>query len=279
MKGRSQAALVPVSSKAGGLLAVLMMAGPAAVAQKAVAVGALQPLAAGVTLPVRLDHSLAAGKAKVGSKVAATTTQRVPVAPHLYLHHGVKLYGEVVTSIHGDGTAAHPSVLGIRFTTMQYKHQSVPLLTKAIAIANFVQVGETALPTNGGSDRGNNSPASWTTAQVGGDLLDRSGWIGELVDGSLEKVGSADYFGVYTLPRPGADGGGMPFPRALGVFSASASGLYGMEEGTTLSSAGGTITLRRPAGKLLLRLGDNLLLEVVGAGQGISQGRGSGSTH
>lgn len=261
--GLAQTATVPLSSKAALLLALLIIFTPQTHAQKSAAVAELQPLMPGITLPVRLSHALEAGNAKPGARIVATTTQRVPVGAHSYLHHGARLFGDVVASTEGDGTAAHPSTLSIRFTSLRYKNQTVPISTSAVAIANFVQVDDTTVPINGGSDRGNNSPASWTTSQVGGDILCRSGWIADLVDGGLHKVGSADYFGVYTLPQPPTNGSGAPFPRALGVFSATASGLYGIEEGTALHSSNGTITLTRPARKLLLRNGDNLLLEVV----------------
>jgi hypothetical protein len=49
----------------------------------------------------------------------------------------------------------------------------------------------------------------------------------------------------------------------MGVFSTTATGLYGFDEGTSLQSNGGTITLTRAAKKLLVRNGDNLLLEVL----------------
>ena len=239
---------------------------PALNAQKSVAVAELQPLASGVTLPVRLGRSLQAGKVKPGTGIVVTTTQRVPVGAGFYLHHGAKLRGAVVASVKGDGTSAQPSVLSLRFTSLEYRGRTVPIATRAIAIANFVQVDETAVPTMGVADRGNSSPASWTTLQVGGDVLARDGWIGELCDSTLQPVGSADYYGVYTLPRRPPGGDGPAFPRALGVFSTTASGLYGMEEGTALQSPAGTITLTRPAGKLLLRDGDDLLLEVVSVG-------------
>ena len=236
-------------------------------AQKDTAISTLRPLTPGVTLPVRLGRSLQAGKVKPGASFTAATTQRVPIGSHFYLHHGATLHGEVVASTEGDGSAAHPSILSIRFSSLQYKNQTVPISAKAIAIANFVQVDETSVPANGGSDRGNNSPASWTTYQVGGDILDRSGWIADLNDGSFHKVGSADYYGVYTLPQAPSNGDGPAFPHALGVFSATAAGLYGIEEGTTLHSSAGTITLTRPAHKLLLRDGDNILLEVISPSQ------------
>jgi len=50
----------------------------------------------------------------------------------------------------------------------------------------------------------------------------------------------------------------------MGVFSTTATGLYGFESDTSLNSSGGVITLTRSGGKRLeMRDGDNLLLEVV----------------
>jgi hypothetical protein len=232
-------------------------------AQQSTAVSELLPLQAGVTLPVRLGRSLQAGKVQSGTKIVAKTTQRVPVGEHLYLNHGAALYGEVVTSVAGDGTAAKPSILAIRFTQLRYRKQTIPVVTGAIAIANFTEVGNTFLPTTGGADRGNASEASWTTTQVGGDEVARSGWVGDVIDKTTQKVGYADYYGVYALPTSGAEGARVALPRAIGVFSPTASGLYGFDEGTSLRSAGGLITLTRVGKKLLVRNGDNILLEVL----------------
>ncbi|MBB5343103.1 hypothetical protein [Tunturibacter empetritectus] len=229
-------------------------------AQRSVSVTTLEPLPAGVTLPVRLGRRLRAGKTRVGSTVVVKTTQRVPVTAVIYLDRGAELEGKIVASVAGDGTAASPSVLSIEFTSLRYRKQTVAVVIWAIAIANFVQVGDTFLPVQGGSDRGNSSEASWTTAQVGGDQVVRSGWVGPVVGSGLRTVGSADYYGVYSLPAGAA---GSSVPRAMGVFSTTASGLYGFENGTSLSSSGGTITLNRVGKRLEMRDGDNLLLEVV----------------
>ena len=226
--------------------------------QRSVSAAKLEPLPAGVTLPVRLGRTLRAGKTRVGLTFVVKTTQRVPLTNTTYLNRGTELEGKVVASVAGDGTAASPAVLSIEFTTLRYRKQTVAVGTRAIAIANFVQVGETFLPVQGGADRGNASEASWTTTQVGGDQVARSGWVGDVVGRGTRTVGRADYYGVYTLPA-----GASP-PRAMGVFSTTTTGLYGFESGTSLSSAGGVITLTRSGGKKLeMRDGDNLLLEVV----------------
>jgi hypothetical protein len=226
--------------------------------QRSVSVAKLEPLPAGVTLPVRLGRTLRAGKTRVGLTFVVKTTQRVPVTNTTYVNRGAELEGRVVASVMGDGTVASPAVLSIEFTSLTYHKQTVAVSTRAIALANFVQVGETFLPVQGGADRGNASEASWTTTQVGGDQVARSGWVGDVVGRGVLTVGHADYYGVYALPV-----GSFP-PRAIGVFSTTATGLYGFESDTSLSSSGGVITLTRSGGKRLeMRDGDNLLLEVV----------------
>jgi len=242
---------------------VLLSTGSPGSAQRSVAASQLLPLPTGVTLPVQVTRTLRAGKVRAGTKIVAKTTQRVPVREHVYLKRGAELQGEVVTSVAGDGTVGRPAILTLQFTLLRYQKQTVPVTTKAIAIANFTDVDDTSLPATGGSDRGNASEASWTTRQVGGDEVYRSGWVGDVCDSKMRKVGYADYYGVYSLPTKPPIGDGPALPRAMGVFSTTAAGLYGFDEGAALHSAGGAITLTRVGKKLLMRNGDNLLLEVL----------------
>lgn len=224
------------------------------------AVSELRPLPDGVTLPVELDKTLRSGKTKPGTVFTVTTTQRVPVSEETYLNRGAKLHGEVVTSTAGDGTAAHPAVLVIRFTQLSYRGQTVPVVTNAVAVASRLAVDDTYLPANGSTDRFTSNPASWTTRQVGGQLVARSGWVGPVVGDGLRAVGNADYYGVYSLPM---ETDGMRFPRAIGIFSTTAKGMYGYEEGATLESSGGVITITSPERRAVIRVGEGLLLEVV----------------
>ncbi len=234
----------------------------AAVAQREVAISELGPLPPGVTLTVQLGRSLRAGKVPVGTQIVVKTTQRVPVSEDTYLKAGTGLDGEVVASIAGNGRSSPQATLSIRFTRLRYGNQSIPVKTKAIAIANFMQVSYTFLPADGGPDMGNVSQANWTTRQVGGDAVVRTGWAGPVVGFNTGKVGTADYYGVYSLPADESNDG-LPFPRALGVFSTTAAGLYGFGSGCALKSADGTITLTSPGKSIELRNGDNLLLEVI----------------
>ena len=78
--------------------------------QRSVSVVKLEPLPAGVTLPVRLGRTLRAGKTRVGLTFVVKTTQRVPLTNTTYLNRGTELEGKVVASVAGDGTAASPTV-------------------------------------------------------------------------------------------------------------------------------------------------------------------------
>jgi len=253
--------------KYAGLSAILMsvllcgLAEAAGAQQQSKAVAELQPLHAGITLPVQIGRTLSAGKVKTGAVFFVTTTQRVPVSADAYLDRGAKVRGEVVTSDAGDGTALHPSVLTARFTQLSYRGKTVPIETRAIAAANIMAVDSTFIPTTGGPDRGNASEANWNTQQVGGDQVNRSGWVGVVSDNVMRKVGYADYYGVYSLP---VKIDGAMVPRAMGVFSTTATGLYGYDHGAQMESSRGLITITNPQKRVVIRNHDQLLLEVVG---------------
>ncbi|MGD0445927.1 MAG: hypothetical protein ABSA39_18490 [Edaphobacter sp.] len=244
------------------LVSLSILAEASDAGQRSHAVSELQALPAGITLPVQMGRTLRAGRSKPGTVFMVTTTQRVPVTQDSYLNRGAKVRGEIVASSAGDGTAAHPSVLTIRFTQLSYRGQTVPLVTRAVAAANLMYVDDTFMPTMGVADRGNNS-ASWTTRQVGGDVVARTGWVADVVGSGLRTVGNADYYGVYSLPVKLSDGGVVP--QAMGVFSTTANGLYGYDTGARLESPDGLITITNPEKRAVIRNGDNLLLEVMPA--------------
>lgn len=225
----------------------------------------LRPIPAGLTLPVYLLHGIKAGSAKVGAEVEAVTTEAVPLSTASYLPQGARLVGRVVESRAGDKRAGVPAMLGIEFQTLRYRGMSVPVRTRVLAVANAADVSETFASSNDGSDRGNASPANWTTRQIGGDEVYREGWEGPVENGRMQKVGFADFRGVYANAPAGATGASA-LPRAVGVFSVDARGLYGFERSAALTSAGGVARLTS-RGSLVVRGGDALLLEVMAAGQ------------
>jgi hypothetical protein len=262
LKGAWKRESVRMALKYVFLLTGVFVCVTAVVAQREVAISELGTLPVGVTLPVQLGRSLRSGKILVGTQIVVKTTQRVPVSEDTYLKAGAELDGEVVASTAGNDSTSTQATLSIRFTRLRYGRQSIPVKTKAIAIANFMQVSYTFQPADGGPDMGNTSQANWTTKQVGGDAIVRTGWAGPVVGFNTGKVGTADYYGVYSLPAASPNDG-LPFPRALGVFSTTAAGLYGFGSGCALKSADGTITLTGPGKSIGLRNGDNLLLEII----------------
>src|SRR5215469_2993618 len=136
-----------------GLFVLLFgLAGASATSRKSHAVSELQAVPAGITLPVQFGRTLRAGKTKPGTVVVIKTTQRVPVTEDTYLDRGAKVRGEVVASTPGDGTPAHPSVLTLRWTDLEYRGKTIPVATRAVAVANLMAVDNTFLPSTGGAD-------------------------------------------------------------------------------------------------------------------------------
>ena len=230
---------------------------PCAATERDFAINSLQPLPPGTTVPVELARAMKAGSVKVGTRFVVRTTQRIPVGPHRYLPRGVEVLGEVIASDNGDAAAGKPSMLTLDFSELVWKGQSVPVRAKTIAIANFVQVMDAAVIATGATDRGNPDPAGWTTNQVGGDQVYRSGWRGDVYSSYSHKVGFADYHGVYASPKTP-----QSLPQALGVFSTTSSGLYGFAGSTMLSGEGSKTTISDLSRAVVLRKGDDLLLQV-----------------
>jgi hypothetical protein len=248
-----------LSWSVGLLLASVSVLGGTLKGREVVELGSLP---AGVTMPVVLGKTLRAGETKPGTTFTATTTQRVPVSEEWYLDRGATLQGKVVTSTAGDGTVEHPSVLVIRFTQLSYRKQTVPIATDGLAVASRLAIDDTYLPVNPSFDQFTNKPADWTTRQVGGQLVARSGWEGPVGSAGDAPVGSADYYGVYSLP---SESDGLPFPLAVGIFSTTAKGMYGYAHGTTLESSEGMITITsRKRNSAVVRAGEQMLLVIVG---------------
>lgn len=225
----------------------------------------LTAIPAGLTLPVYLTHGVKAGSAKEGAAVEGVTTEPVPLSKTRYLPQGARVTGVVVASKAGDRRAGVPAMLVIAFEKLSYRGGTVPIRTQVLAVANATDVSDTFASVNDGSDRGNASPANWTTRQIGGDQVFREGWEGPVENGRMQRVGYADFHGVYANAPTGATGVSA-LPRAVGVFSTDAQGLYGFDKGAMLQSAKGLTRIISP-GNLVVRNGDALLIEVIDGGK------------
>ena len=238
-------------------------------AQKLLPVETLTTLPVGLTLPVAMRQTIKAGESRPGSEVVAYTTQRVPLGAGTYLPAGVPVHGTVVASQAADAKAGQLATIGVRFDSVSYRGRTIAVRTRVLAVANFTRVDDTFASTNDGGDKENPSPANWTTQQVGGDEVNRERWEGEVDDDTMQRVGFADFYGVYADPPRGATGTAA-IPRAMGVFSTTAFGtagreLFGFDDRDVLTSSDAEGTITAP-GKLIVHRGDNLLLELDGDG-------------
>ena len=211
----------------------------------------LSPLPPGTTLPVTLKKSLTSKHIQPGQAIMATFYQRVPLGSGRYLPEKTQLLGVVASY---DGRS-----LALRFTQLRLDHGTEAISVKLVAAAHWTDVEDTKLPDSG-PDRSLSNPANWTTTQIGRDAVYRSGGSGPVYNQYSEPVGSADFSGVYAAP---VSAGAVP--RAMGPFSTTASGLYGVP-GLAIASPGGSgrpIVFRVESDKWQLHAADALLLEVV----------------
>jgi hypothetical protein len=130
----------------------------------------------------------------------------------------------------------------------------------------MMEVADAQVPLSG-PDRGT-SGASWTTTQIGGEIVYRGG--GPVANG-LRDVGIPAANGVLARPSslPGkrcADGVGDGGLQAFWVFSSDACGVYGFSD-LEIAHSGrgepvGEIVLTSRSGNVHLQSGSGMLLRV-----------------
>jgi hypothetical protein len=212
------------------------------------------PVPSGILLPVRLETTITAENAQPGTPIRCRLDQRVPLGNKQYIPRGTELLGHV--------TVAGPTTLSLEFAELRLRRVSVPVSVQLIAAASWHAVYLTELPV-GGTDRSTSSPADWTTEQIGGDQVYRAAGFGDVYNSVSEKVGRADLVGVYSLA---SKENGLPL--AMGPFSTTAIGLFGLPQ-VELAASGGVahapIALHmQKTGHWKLERQDALLLRVVG---------------
>jgi len=219
----------------------------------------------GTILPLELKSSLNSRKMQKGQVITCRIMQGVPLAHGSSIHAGSKIIGHVIEVT--PPTAEHGAQLSFQFDTLEYSKRRVHITTSLRALASMMEVEEAQIPKTG-PDRGT-SENSWTTEQIGGDVVYRGG--GPVAKG-LQVVGTptADGVLVRIASKPGAkcrgDLSGSDHLQALWVFSADACGTYGFPD-LTIVHAGrsnpiGQITLASEGGNFDVRSGSGLLLRV-----------------
>jgi hypothetical protein len=233
-------------------LVALLLCSTAVVAQDAIPLGTIFPL--------RLNSTLNSKKSKDGEAITATIMQDVPLGGRSKIRAGTKVTGHVVNVV--PATKASGAKVSLRFDTIELAKKKVPVSTNLRALASLLEVHSAQIPPSG-PDRGT-SEASWTTVQIGGDVVYRGG--GPVTHGS-ESVGTPVPNGVLArvLANPNGNCRGEiennNLPQAFWVFSVDACGAYGFPD-LNIIHAGRSI----PAGEITLSSRNNFN---VGGGSGL----------
>lgn len=232
----------------------------------ALAAGLLgQEIPAGTVLPVQLNSSLKAEKAKPGQLISARLMQDAPL-PNGAIRAGAKVIGHVIAakpSHNGSGAE-----ISLRFDTLAINKKRIAILTDLRALASMMEVFEAQIPESG-PDRGT-SEYNWTTDQIGGEVNYHSD--GAITHGST-VVGHSVPGGVlvHVSDKTGTECGGEVNSndrfQAFWVFSSDACGLYGYP-GISLTHVGrtppvGEITLSSDKGDLKIQAGSGMLLRLI----------------
>ena len=198
-------------------------------------------LPAQTTLPVIFPHTISASRVHTGQAIEAKTTAPVRLSSGEVIPKGAKVTGHVVDSsaFAFDSTPyaqQKAGVLAIQFDSINDRGQSIPLHMAVRAMADPLASWDTEKPQATDLD------SSHTTTQVGGDQV--TPWIKEVSSSSGDTVGYMHGGFVYAhlLSSGGCDA--STTEQAMGVFSASACGLYGMPQDQMNTKASGeTVTL------------------------------------
>lgn len=216
-------------------------------------------LPAHITLPIVLAHTIDSRHAVVGQPVVGKLAQHVQIGPDAWLPKGALVQGRIL-AVNAAQSATGPSV-AFEFHRVTAKHSVWRTKTSLLALASLMEVYEATEPATDFDDRANQNEHAWTVRQIGGDIVYRDS--DRIDDSHGQRVGTEDAQGQYSLPGVNPDGSPQ-LPRALGLFSTTAHGVYGMP-GYTFANEKKTGAIAINAGPdakhLQLHYGVSLLLE------------------
>jgi len=188
------------------------------------------PLQSPSTLPIVFTNTVSASRSHVGDPVTARTNQTVLLPNGASIPSGTKITGHVVSAVPFvyDKTPyaqQKQSVLSIRFDSLQVGGELLPLNVTVRAIADPITSWGARTPNV------NNVDSSLHTAtQIGGDQLTPS--QSEVISSQGDVVGYNRHGGVYAhlIANRGCDASSVEV--SVGIYSASACGLYGFADVT-----------------------------------------------
>jgi len=205
------------------VFATLLLSSTIALAQGASSEPASQ-LQSPSTLPIVFTKTVSAAHAHTGDIVLARTSQAVRLANGRTLPSGTRIVGHV-TSANGfvyDKTPyarQKPSTLSIHFDSIEMGGQAVPLNVTVRAMADPLTSWDAREP--GPSDVDPNE----TVTQIGGDHM--SPQQSEVVNSEGDVVAYNRHGGIYAHLISNGQCDGSNVEVSVGIYSASACGLYG----------------------------------------------------
>ncbi|MGI4981437.1 MAG: hypothetical protein ACRYHB_13725 [Janthinobacterium lividum] len=181
-------------------------------------------LAVSTTLPITFTRSIDAKHAKAGDAVDAKTFQKVKLANGGIIPSGALVKGHVVEAagFYFDKTPyakQAASRLSIHFDTVQSGSTTIPLNVTVRAIADSIVSVNAYAPLSNDLDSRN------TRTLIGGDQLYGSQDGIENMDGDVVAYNRRDGVYAHLIPNGRCDGGSVEV--SVGIYSASACGVYG----------------------------------------------------
>ncbi len=211
-----------------------------------------------ILLPVLLVHTIDSRHAVPGQPILGKTVQHIQIGQNQWIPKGALVHGRILAVQTASDHSAGPGIT-FEFDSVTSKRQTWQVKTSLVAVASLMEVYDATEPATNFDDRGNQNEHAWTMRQIGGDMVYHdTGWI---YNRHGERVGTEDPNGNYALPVAQANGGAA-LPLAVGLFSTTAKGVYGMP-GYTLANTGTTsqIMAGPEAKHLHLPYGISVLLE------------------
>lgn len=248
------------------LLLALLVTSSACFAQAAQPATAAVELTAPATLPIVFTSSISAKSARAGEPFTAKITQAVDLADGGRIPRGARVTGHVLAAspFVCDTTPyvrQKASTLTIRFDSIEVEHRSVPLNITVRAMATPIASRDAQIPINHDID------PSGSTVQIGGDQ--RYPWNAPVTNEDGDVVAYSRHGGVYAhlIASAGCDGSDVEV--SVGIYSASACGLYGFDrtsaEETGSLAQPSTLTLVSTHGSPKIWKDSTALLEVLPA--------------